>query len=124
MSVDWEIRIPWAMFEGAIEAASPVALARGGEVLRKAAVERTPHATGHLAGSAGVAVFGSGIDCYADVKYPGPYAAFQNRGMRADGTHIIRNRPAGGMTGFLSLTVVDHREQVLQEIADVIRQLS
>jgi hypothetical protein len=124
MSIDYEMRIDFSMFEAAIEAAVPIALERGGEHVRAVAVARTPNATGHLAGSAGVAVFGSGIDCYADVKYPGPYAAFQNRGMRADGTHVIRKRPAGGQTGFLTDTMIDQREPVLQIIADTIRQLA
>lgn len=125
MSIDWEMNIPWDLFLGKIEAAVPIALGRGAEELRKAAVERTPKGTpAHLAPSAGMDVQGAGFDCYADVKYPGPYAAFQNRGMRADGSHIIRKRPAGGMTGFLSLTVIDHREAVLKVIADTIAQLS
>ncbi len=124
MSIDFEMRIPWGMFEAAMEAAVPIALARGAEQVRTVAVSRTPNRTGGLAGSAGVTVYGSGLDCYAEVKYPGPFAAFQNRGMRADGTYVIKKRPAGGMTGFLTLTMVDQREPVLQIIADTIRQLS
>lgn len=124
MSIDWEMNIPWDMFLGKLEAAVPVALARGAEHVRSVAVSRTPNRTGGLAGSAGVTVYGSGSGCYAEVKYPGPFAAFQNRGMRADGTYVIRNRPAGGMTGFLTLTVQDQREAVLQIIADTIAQLS
>lgn len=124
ISIDWQMSIPWDMFKGAIEAAVPVALERGAEHVRTVAVSRTPNRTGHLAGSAGVTVYGSGVDCYAEVKYPGPYAAFQNRGMRATGDYIIRNRPAGGMTGFLSTTMVDQRQAVLDIIADTIRQLT
>lgn len=126
MSIDWEMNIPWAMFEGAIEAAAPIALERGAEHIRTVAVSRTPNrvGSGALAGSAGVTVWGSGLDCYAEIKYPLVYSAFQNRGMRADGSHVIRNRPAGGMTGFLSTTMVDQREAVLQIIADTIAQLS
>ena len=33
------------------------------------------------------------------------YAMYQHQGRRADGTHIIRNRPAGGESFFLSKTV-------------------
>ena len=124
LSIDWQMNIPWAMFEGAIEAAAPIALERGAEHIRTVAVSRTPNRTGGLANSAGVTVYGSGLDCYAEVKYPGPFAAYQNRGMRATGDYIIRNRPAGGMTGFLSTTMVDQREAVLQIIADTIAQLS
>lgn len=112
------------MFAGKIEAAVPIALGRGAEHLRTVAVSRTPNRTGGLAGSAGVTVYGSGLSCYAEVKYPGPFAAFQNRGMRATGDYIIRNRPAGGMTGFLSVSVADQREAILAIIADTIGQLS
>jgi len=33
------------------------------------------------------------------------YAMYQHQGRRADGTHIIRNRPAGGQTFFLKKTI-------------------
>lgn len=124
MSIDWEFRIPWAQFEAAIDAAVPIAVDRGAEHIRAVAVSRTPNMTGHLAGSAGVTVTGFGETVQALIKYPGPYAAFQQRGVRADGTHVIRNRPHGGMTGFLSTTMADQREAVLAIIADTIRQLS
>lgn len=32
------------------------------------------------------------------------YAMYQDMGMRRDGTHVIRNRPAGGKTGYFSET--------------------
>lgn len=33
------------------------------------------------------------------------YAMYQHQGRRADGTHIIRNRPAGGQSFFLKSTI-------------------
>ena len=33
------------------------------------------------------------------------YAMYQHQGRRADGTHIIRNRPAGGQSFYLSTTL-------------------
>jgi hypothetical protein len=33
------------------------------------------------------------------------YAMYQHQGRRADGSHIIRNRPAGGETFFLKTTL-------------------
>lgn len=124
MSIDWEINIPWAMIGARFEAATPIALDRGAEHLRAVAVGRTPDASGHLRGEAGVTTTGAGFDSVSDVKYGGPYAAFQNRGMRADGSHVIRNRPAGGQTGFLTQSVADQREAILTIIRDTIVQLS
>lgn len=120
MAADWEINFPLEMIPAQLEAATPIALARGGEVVRAKAVERTPNRTSHLAGSAGVTVTGAGVDSVAEVKYSGPYAAFQNRGMRADGTHVITNRPAGGQTGFLTETMRDQEQAALDAIADTI----
>lgn len=124
MSIDWEMNIPWDLIKARLEAAAPIALARAAEHVRGVAVSRTPNETGHLAGSAGVTVHGSGVGTVADVKYPGPYAAYQNRGRRWDGTHIIRNRPAGGQTGFLTDTVVDEQQTVRDIIAQTLRELS
>lgn len=124
MSIEYEFDIPWGMFRAATEAAIPVALARAAEHVRGVAVERTPHASGHLAGSAGVTVIGSGAASEALIKYEGPYARFQEKGMRADGTHIIRRRPAGGMTGFLETAMVTERDAALRIIADTISALA
>lgn len=40
-----------------------------------------------------------------DAVYNIIYAMYQHQGRRADGTHIIRNRPAGGKSFFLKDTV-------------------
>lgn len=122
MSIDFEMRLEFGMLDTALEAIVPIALARGAEVVRAKAVERTPNRDNHLAGSAGVTVTGAGRDAVAEVKYGGPYAAFQQRGMRADGTHVIRNRPAGGQTGFLAESMNDQQDAALDAVADTIRQ--
>lgn len=122
MAADWEIRFPLDMIPAELEEITPIALARAAEHVRGVAVARTPNRSSHLAGSAGVTVTGAGVDAVAEVKYPGPYAAFQNRGMRADGTHVIGNRPAGGQTGFLTDTMADQRDAALDIIADTVWQ--
>lgn len=123
MAVDWEIRLPLEMIPTQLEAATPLVLARAAEHLRGVAVARTPNRDAHLAGSAGITVTGAGVDAVAELKFEGPYAAFQNRGMRADGTHVIHNRPAGGQTGFLTDTMLDQEQAVLDIVADTIWQL-
>lgn len=40
-----------------------------------------------------------------EVGYNIIYAMYQHQGRRADGTHIIRNRPAGGKSFFLKETI-------------------
>jgi len=45
--------------------------------------------------------------------YNTEYAAIQHQGMRKDGTHIIRNRPGGGESFFLSGTIEKYQKQLL-----------
>jgi hypothetical protein len=40
------------------------------------------------------------------------YAMYQHQGRRADGTHIIRNRPAGGKSFFLKLAIDENEEKI------------
>lgn len=123
MSIDFEMNLNFGLLGAQVEAAMPIAIARAAEAVRGVAVARTPNQSGHLAGSAGVTTNGFGDTVNALIKYPGPYAAFQNRGMRADGTHAIRNRPAGGQTGFLTQTMQDQEQLALDVMADTISQL-
>lgn len=45
--------------------------------------------------------------------YNTEYAAYQHQGIRADGTYIIRNRPGGGETYFLTNTVNENRKNLI-----------
>lgn len=122
MSIDFEMRLDLGMIRAELEAIVPIALERGAEAVRAKAVERTPDQSGHLRGEGGVTVTGAGTAAVADIKFGGPYAAYQNRGMRADGTHVIRNRPHGGQTGFLTETMADSVQLATDVVADTIRQ--
>ena len=45
--------------------------------------------------------------------YNTEYAAYQHQGVRKDGTHVIRNRPGGGQSFFLSEPVKRNKTQLL-----------
>lgn len=130
MSIDFEMKLDFGMLTAQMEAVAPIALTRAAEAVRGVAVSRAADDTGHLRGEAGVTaefkaveVTGAGLNAVADLKFPGPYAAYHNRGMRADGTHIIRNHWHGGEAGFLTKTMVDQKPLALAMLADSFRQL-
>ena len=57
------------------------------------------------------------------VGYNTEYAAYQHEGRRQDGSHIIRNRPGGGESHFLSGTVVKNKDQLLEFAKEQISKL-
>jgi hypothetical protein len=54
------------------------------------------------------------------VGYNSEYASYQHEGRRKDGTRIIRNRPAGGESFFLSSTIEHNQSQILAFIEEQI----
>ena len=48
------------------------------------------------------------------VGYNSEYAGYQHQGIRKDGTRIVKNRPAGGQSFFLSATLDENRTQFMQ----------
>lgn len=48
------------------------------------------------------------------------YAMYQHQGRRADGTHIIRNRPAGGKTFFLKSNIDKNFNKYIDLFAKVV----
>jgi hypothetical protein len=48
------------------------------------------------------------------------YAMYQHQGRRADGSHIIRNRPAGGKSFFLKETIDDNYQKYFKIYARAI----
>lgn len=50
------------------------------------------------------------------------YAMYQHQGRRADGTHIIRNRPAGGETFFLKKTIAKNLDDYYQLYTEKIKK--
>jgi hypothetical protein len=45
--------------------------------------------------------------------YNTEYASYQHQGIRADGSFVIRNRPGGGETYFLTNTVNENRKNLI-----------
>lgn len=80
-SIEWDPSEFFAGLDGLVgdfRDATPVALGRGGEVLRGAAVQRAPIREGHLRESAEMKVEGAGFEAFAKVTFPGPYARRQH----------------------------------------------
>jgi hypothetical protein len=48
------------------------------------------------------------------VGYNSEYASYQHQGVRKDGTRIIVNRPAGGESFFLTQTVQQNQNQLVE----------
>jgi hypothetical protein len=80
-----------------VRVAVKYALSKVAIQMRKDSIPLVPRDTGELVNSWRV---DKGAD-WIEVGYDIIYAMYQHQGMRADGTHIIRNRPAGGQSFFL-----------------------
>ena len=74
---------------------------RIGKQLHQDSKTRVPNDTGELYNSFNYLIDGDTLEAGFNTEY----AMYQHRGMRADGSHIIENRPAGGETGFLNNTL-------------------
>lgn len=96
----------------AIEAAKPIALARGAEHVRGVSVELAPVLEGNLRASAGVTV----SDDAAHVTYDSVYARYQHYGL--DFRH-----PQGGQALYLEQPMITEAETVAQIMADTIREV-
>ena len=55
--------------------------------------------------------------------YTEVYAMYQEMGMRQDGTHVIRNRPAGGKTYFMKETLDENRNKYLKMYEETVFNL-
>lgn len=110
--IEWDIHL-----EGldetvaAIEAARPIALARGAEHVRGVSVDLAPVLNGDLRASAGVTVYND----EAQVTYDSVYARYQHYGL--DFQH-----PQGGQALFLEQPMITEAETVAQIMADTIRE--
>jgi len=76
--------------------------------IRSDVIPNTPRDTGDLLNSWRIE---KQKDNLIEVGFDIIYAAYQERGMREDGTKVIQNRPAGGKTRFLGDTVDDNLEK-------------
>lgn len=83
------------------------------EVVYNLARPNVPHDTGDLLDSWRVEIR-SELEVLAG--YDTVYAMYQHQGRRKDGTHIIRNRPAGGKSFFLKKAIDENQELILNEI--------
>lgn len=80
--------------------------------LQADAYDKVPNDTGELVRSYRYIIDDTSMEAGYDIEY----SAYQHQGRRADGTHVIRNRPAGGETFWLRNTVNDN----LDDYTDII----
>jgi hypothetical protein len=96
------------------------ALVDVGDLVLKLADKKVPVAEGILKSSGTVIKEANQVL----VGYNEEYAMYQHQGVRKDGSRIIRNRPGGGESFFLTSTVQDNKDalneaakiQILEEI--------
>lgn len=85
--------------------------------LRGDVIPRTPRGLGQLVNSWRVE---KGFDNDLEVGFDIIYAAYQERGKREDGTYVIKNRPAGGETGFMTKTIDENLQKYLDIFEKVV----
>jgi hypothetical protein len=83
------------------------------ETVYNLARPNVPHDTGDLLDSWTVEIR-SELEIL--VGFDTEYAMYQHQGRRQDGTHIIRNRPAGGKSFFLKKAIDENQDLILNEI--------
>lgn len=59
-------------------------------------------------------------DLTIEEGYTEIYAMYQEMGKRADGTHVIRNRPAGGKTFFMKSTIEENTKKYIKMYEDLV----
>lgn len=92
-----------------VDAAYNKALQDLGEKIGELSASKVPVDEGILKSTFTVVKINGGWVC----GYNTEYAAYQHQGMRRDGTRIIRDRPGGGESFFLSGPVQKNRKQLL-----------
>ncbi|MER7070967.1 hypothetical protein [Terrabacter sp. NPDC000476] len=114
MSLRIERRINLGHLSGDVAAATPGAVAKGGEHIRGVAVSRTPVESGRLAGTAAVHLDHQDGDAVASITYDGPYARYQHE--RLDLRHET------GQAKFLESALFSEADTALAIIAADIRR--
>lgn len=99
------------------EAAAPIALGRGGMVLKSGAMLRAPIESGHLRGSADVTVHGTGWGAVCTLKFPGPYARRQE-------FELTWRHPRGGQALYLTTTLRVDGPNAVRAVADALRSIT
>lgn len=89
-----------------------------GEKILELAEPKVPVQEGILKSSQTVVTDGANVIA----GYNSEYASYQHEGRRMDGSHIIRNRPGGGESFFLSSTVTQNRGLILDFIKNQIKK--
>jgi len=100
-----------------IKRAVAKALAKIALELRSDVIPKTPRGTGELMNSWRVE---KGVDNDITVGFDIIYAAYQERGMRADGSRRIQNRPAGGETKFLQNAIDENLQKYFMMYEEII----
>lgn len=91
-----------------IKKAYKIALLTVAEEINKVTKDGVPNDTGELLKSWEVWELEDSVEAGYNIIY----AMYQHQGRREDGTHIIRNRPAGGRTYFLKLGIDENRDKL------------
>lgn len=101
------------------EQALTTGLMKAGEHIKQISSELAPKEFGHLAGSADVRLVESGT---VEVRYPGPYARYQEFGVYYRHGRIGRFLSHdNGQSFYLTTPMISERHKVLDIIADSIR---
>lgn len=113
-NVEYHLRLD--EIEARLKAAIPTAIRMMMEDIKQKADPVTPYKTGMLRGSVSKTMLSNN---HGLIRWNMPYAAYQERGMRADGTHIVQNYTTPGTS---SKFVEQAIEQVKANSAEYIRK--
>ena len=95
------------------------ALCETGYEIFQRAEPKLPHKSGALKSSEIVVV---NSPSNVDAGYNMEYAGFQEKGVRMDGTHVIKNRPAGGQSHFMASTLIEYQEYLKNFLAQSVER--
>ncbi|MEA5453579.1 hypothetical protein SPF06_02480 [Sinomonas sp. JGH33] len=102
-------------FEERILAAFPAAAAKAAEHLKQVAVDRAPLETGNLRAEAEVIPEENG----ATVRFPGPYARYQEFGVSKDGSTLHHEV---GQSFYLTSSVFSEKQTCIEIVAQELNQ--
>lgn len=113
-NVHYNIKLPEV--EAKLKAAIPIAIRMMMDDIKQKADPITPYKTGVLRGSVSKTLLSP---THGQMVWNMPYAAYQERGMRADGTRVVQNYTTPGTDKEYALRAV---EQVKNNGAEYIRK--
>ena len=105
-NVHYNLKLPEV--EAKLKAAIPIAIRQMMEDIKQIADKTTPYKTGMLRGSVSKTLLSP---THGRMVWNMPYAAYQERGMRADGSHIVQNYTTPG-------TGKEFAQQAIERVKD------